>query len=121
MTNSKTMKVKELKNKVRKSTNLTKPMKQFALKASNSLLEEIIYNANVQKPYFDMSVKANSPSLKHDVCKEFYNTMTKQFSQIYGGLSAGQCATALVAIAMNNDLSDYFKNHVSHISIEVKK
>jgi hypothetical protein len=119
MKNTKTMKVKQLRKKISKCTNLTKPMKQFAKQASDSLLEEIIYNSSVQKPYFEMTMQANSHVSKHEICKLFYQAMGKQAEQVYGKNGAS-CATAFVAIAMENDLSDYFYNHVSFVSLEVK-
>ena len=118
MENTKTMKVKQLKNKISKCTNLTKPMKQFAKQASNSLLEEIIYNAGIQKPYFELSRKANPTISKHELCKEFYHAMNKQAERIYG--NGASCATAFTAIAFDNDLTDYFYDHISFVSLEVK-
>ena len=114
------MNANQLRKIVLNSTNLTKPMKKFAKQATNGLLEECIYNANVQKPYFEMTLRANNPALKNEVCKQFYDHMTMQFSQIYGGQDAGQCATAFVTIAMENDLTDYFYGHISYVSLEFK-
>jgi hypothetical protein len=107
------MKVKHLRRKALSSHNLTPSIKTFARLASDDLLEECIYNANVQKPYFELTMQANKGNDRLEVCKAFYQHMNMQFSQLYNNIASGQAATALVTIAMDNDLTDYFYEHIT--------
>lgn len=90
-------------------------LKGFAKQMSVQSLEDVLKDAKMQKHYFNLSCMANPSLSKMQVAGEFYSAILKQYQEIGYGQGA-YFMVPMIAIAMQNELSDYF-NTITYIEI----
>ena len=82
-------------------------VKDFALHMKNDSWLDVIHDIKQQTPFFEMTKKMNAGYPVEKLAKLFYDKLSKDYEEVYGN-QGGHCFTAMLAIGMQNEVSDYF-------------
>ena len=95
-----------LRDMVSKST-ANPTVKDFALHMQDQSWLDVIHDIKQQKPFFEMTKKMNPGFSVEKLAQAFYEKLSKDYEEIYGN-QGGHCFIAMLAIGMQNEVSDYF-------------
>ena len=82
-------------------------VKAFALHMKDQSWLDVIHDIKKQTPFFEMTKKMNAGYPVEKLAKLFYDKLSKDYEEVYGN-QGGHCFTAMLAIGMQNEVSDYF-------------
>jgi len=82
-------------------------VKDFAIHMQDQSWLDVIHDIKQQTPFFEMTKEMNAGYPVEKLAKLFYDKLSKDYEEVYGN-HGGHCFTAMLAIGMQNEVSDYF-------------
>ena len=82
-------------------------VKDFAIHMQPQSWLDVIHDIKQQAPFFQMTKDMNPGVSTKTLAKLFYEKLSQDYEKVYGN-NGGHCFTAMLAIGMQNEVSDYF-------------